>query len=64
MKRKSPPDPSGPSMDGVGDAMPPKSLTQSEIFELYCRLMDLEKRLGEIDALAGSMRPPLSDGAT
>jgi len=36
-------------------------LTRGEIFDLYCRLLALEERLREIDALASDPRQPLGE---
>jgi hypothetical protein len=45
------------------DRQAPFGLTESEIFSLYCRLLALEQRLGEIDALASAIRPPFAEPA-
>jgi hypothetical protein len=44
-------------VENRSDHEAPRGLTRSEIFELYCRLLALEERLREIDAMAAARQP-------
>ncbi|MCW2274485.1 hypothetical protein GJ654_14855 [Rhodoblastus acidophilus] len=44
-------------MEILSDHEAQRGLTRSEIFELYCRLLALEERLREIDAMAAVRQP-------
>ena len=51
-------------MEMLCDQQAPPGLTRSEIFELYCRLLALEQRLAEIDAMAAAGRRPFAESET
>ncbi|MCW2285657.1 hypothetical protein M2323_003526 [Rhodoblastus acidophilus] len=44
-------------MENGSEPEAPRGLTRSEIFDLYCRLLALEERLREIDAMAAAHQP-------
>lgn len=44
-------------MENGSEPEAPRGLTRSEIFELYCRLLALEERLRDIDAMAAAHQP-------
>ena len=48
-------------MEKLSDQGATHGLTPGEIFDLYCRLLALDQRLREIDAMAAEIRPPFDE---